>query len=79
MTIAMREANERTSEHRTHRGKSPATHEVNRAKLALLRRVLDEQLALALSHGFHGTTAIELAVQDGTIQHVLHRVERMEK
>jgi hypothetical protein len=51
----------------------------NRAKLALLRRVLDEQLALALARGFYGSTAIELTVQDGTIQHVMHRVERLEK
>jgi hypothetical protein len=51
----------------------------NRAKLDLLAHVLRKQLDAALARGFHGITAIELAIQDGTIQHVKHRVERTEK
>jgi hypothetical protein len=38
-----------------------------------------EILAEALRRGFFGTAAVELSVQDGTIQHIRRRVERIEK
>jgi hypothetical protein len=52
---------------------------VNQQKLALLERALAEILAEALRRGFHGTAGVELCVQDGTIQHIRRRVERIEK
>jgi hypothetical protein len=52
---------------------------VNQQKIALLQTALDEVLAEALRRGFHGTAAVELCVQDGTIQHIRRRVERIEK
>ena len=53
--------------------------DANRVKVALLERVLRDQLATALARGFFGVTKIELAIQDGTIQHVRHGVERTER
>ena len=38
-----------------------------------------ELLAEALRRGFFGTAAVELSVQDGTIQHIRRTVERIEK
>ena len=38
-----------------------------------------ELLAQAMQHGFHGIVAIELAVQDGTIQHIRHKLDRIER
>jgi hypothetical protein len=51
----------------------------NHAKLAVVERVLKDQLAAVLTRGFHGIATLELAVQDGTIQHVRHGVERTER
>jgi hypothetical protein len=51
----------------------------NQQKLALVKAAFAEILTEALRRGFHGTVAIELCVQDGTIQHVRRRVERIEK
>ena len=55
--------------------KTPA----NREKMAQLRSALAEILAEVLRRGFHGTAGVELSVQDGTIQHVRRRVERIER
>ncbi len=52
---------------------------VNQQKLLLLRRALDELLAETLRRGFHGTAGVEFCVQDGTIQHLRRRLERIEK
>ena len=52
---------------------------VNQQKIALLERALAEILAEALRRGFHGTAGVELSVQDGTIQHIRRKVERIEK
>jgi hypothetical protein len=58
----------------------PTSHtEANRVKLALLDRVLKDQLSTVLTTGYNGTTVIEIAINDGTIQHLRHRVERMER
>lgn len=52
---------------------------VNQQKVALLQNAFDEILAEVLRRGFHGTAGVELCVQDGTIQHIRRRVERIEK
>ncbi len=51
----------------------------NLKKVAQLESALAEILAEALRRGFFGTAAVELSVQDGTIQHIRRRVERIEK
>jgi len=51
----------------------------NQEKMALLKAALGEILAEVLRRGFHGTAAIEVSVQDGTIQHIRRKVERIEK
>ncbi|GAG07489.1 unnamed protein product [marine sediment metagenome] len=51
----------------------------NTKKLAQLEAVLAQTLGEALKRGFFGTAAVELSVQDGTIQHIRRRVERIEK
>lgn len=51
----------------------------NRRKIAQLERALTELLAEVLQRGFHGMAAVELSVQDGTIQHIRRKVERLEK
>lgn len=52
---------------------------VNQQKVALLRKALDELLAETLRRGFHGTAGVEFCVQDGTIQYLRRRVERLDK
>ncbi len=52
---------------------------VNQQKITLLQTAFAEILAEVLRQGFHGTAAVELSVQDGTIQHIHRRVERIEK
>lgn len=51
----------------------------NAKKLAQLQEAMKELLAEALRRGFFGTAAVELNVQDGTIQHIRRRVDRIEK
>lgn len=51
----------------------------NMKKLAQLEAALAEILAHVLRRDFFGTAAIELSVQDGTIQHIRRRVERIER
>lgn len=51
----------------------------NVKKVAQLQSALAQILAEALKRGFFGTAAVELSVQDGTIQHIRRRVERIEK
>ncbi|HUT11860.1 MAG TPA: hypothetical protein VMY42_15270 [Thermoguttaceae bacterium] len=51
----------------------------NVKKVAQLEAALAEMLAESLRRGFFGTAAVELSVQDGTIQHIRRRVERIEK
>jgi hypothetical protein len=52
---------------------------VNRTRLDQAHRAWAELLAEALRRGFYGTAALELTVQDGTIQHVRRKVDRMER
>ena len=51
----------------------------NRTKIAQVEAVLAALLAETLRRGFFGTVRIELAVQDGTIQHVRKVVEQVER
>lgn len=51
----------------------------NQSKMAQLRSVLGEILAEVLRRGFHGTAGVEVTVQDGTIQSIRRRVERVER
>lgn len=55
--------------------KSPA----NAKKVAQLKSALAEILAEVLRRGFFGVAAVELSVQDGTIQHIRRRTERIER
>jgi hypothetical protein len=58
---------------------TPLPTPANAKKVALLQQALAELLAEALRRGFHGTAAVEWSVQDGTIQHVRRRLDRIEK
>jgi hypothetical protein len=51
----------------------------NAMKVAQLEKALAEMLAAALKRGFFGTAAVEVCVQDGTIQHIRRKVEQIEK
>jgi hypothetical protein len=51
----------------------------NEKKLAQLQRALDDLLRESLTRGFFGAAGVELIIQDGTIQHIRRRVERIEK
>lgn len=44
-----------------------------------LRAALESLLAETLTRGFHGTAGLEWAVQDGSIQHIRRRQERLER
>jgi hypothetical protein len=52
---------------------------VNETKVGQVEAALAQMLAESLRRGFHGKAAIELAIQDGTIQHIRRMVERIEK
>ena len=58
---------------------TPATTPANREKVSQLREVLAEILAATLQRGFHGTAAVEVNIQDGTIQTIRHRVEQIRR
>jgi hypothetical protein len=51
----------------------------NAKKVAQLQTAWAELLAETLKRGFHGTARVEVSIQDGTIQHIRRRVERIEK
>lgn len=51
----------------------------NQAKVAQVERALAELLTEVLSRGFHGSAGIEMSVQDGTIQHIRRKLERIER
>lgn len=58
---------------------SKATHNTNEQKLSLVHSALREMLDEALCRGYHGVVAIEVTVQDGIIQYVRRRCERVER
>jgi hypothetical protein len=51
----------------------------NQTKIARAQAAWEELLAEVLRRNFFGTAAIEVSVQDGTIQHIRAKVERMER
>jgi len=51
----------------------------NAKKVAQLEKALAELLAATLKRGFFGIAAVEVSVQDGTIQHIRRKVEQIEK
>lgn len=51
----------------------------NDRKVRQLQTVVAELLAEALRRGYHGTVGVELAIQDGTIQHIRRRTDRIER
>ncbi len=51
----------------------------NAKKMAQLEAALAELLAEATRRGFFGVVALELNVQDGTIQHIRRKLERIER
>ena len=55
--------------------KTPA----NQRKMAQLKAALGEILAEVLRRGFHGTAGVELTIQDGTIQSICRKVERIQR
>lgn len=57
-----------------------ATHpDGNDRKVAQLHVVVTEILTEIMRRGFYGTAGIELKVQDGTIQNIRRRVEKLER
>ncbi|MEX2138664.1 MAG: hypothetical protein WD894_05345 [Pirellulales bacterium] len=54
---------------------TPGNHE----KVMQLEALFAELLIEVLRRGFHGRAAIELAIQDGVIQHIRRTLERLEK
>lgn len=58
----------------------PATFSpTNRDKMDQIRSAMTELLAGVLKRGFHGTAALEMTVQDGTIQRIRRKVEQVER
>jgi hypothetical protein len=51
----------------------------NAKKVAQVQAALADLLKESLQRGFFGTAAVELNIQDGTIQHIRRMVERIEK
>ena len=58
---------------------TPMPTATNAKKVAQLQQAMAEILAEALRRGFFGTAAVEFSVQDGTIQNIRRKVERVEK
>ena len=56
-----------------------AKSNTNAKKVAQLESSLAEILTRTLRRGFFGTAAVELSVQDGTIQHIRSKVEQIHK
>ncbi len=52
---------------------------VNQAKLSQADSAWRETLSDVLRRGFYGSVTVEVSVQDGTIQYVRRRVERLDK
>ena len=56
-----------------------ATPPANAKKTAQLHEAIVELLRQSLQRGFFGTAGVEWSIQDGTIQHIRRKVERVEK
>jgi len=51
----------------------------NAKRLAQLQKALAHVLAETLQQGFFGTASVEISVQNGSIQHIRRRVEKVER
>ena len=51
----------------------------NYSKVQKAKAALNEMMAESLKRGFFGTARLEVAVQDGTIQHIRRSLELIEK
>ena len=51
----------------------------NHLKMARLAEAWRQLLAETLKRGFHGSASIEIQVNDGVVQHIRRKVERMER
>jgi hypothetical protein len=51
----------------------------NRTRLDQAQQAWAEVLALALRRGFFGSAAVEICVQDGTIQHIRRKIEQLDR
>jgi len=60
-------------------GASVRTSRVNAAKVEQARDALNELFGLAMRRGFYGSVALEVNVQDGTIQNLRKRLEQLQK
>lgn len=56
-----------------------ATPPANVKKTAQLQEAIVELLTQSLQRGFFGTAGVEWSIQDGTIQHIRRKVDRIEK
>ncbi|MBN1590941.1 MAG: hypothetical protein JW888_15615 [Pirellulales bacterium] len=56
-----------------------STTPTNHHKIVQLRATLAEVLGETLRRGFYGRASVELQVQDGTIQDIRRRIERIER
>lgn len=57
----------------------PVSSRANCRMVAQLRQILERLLQTTLQRGFFGAAAVEINVQDGTIQHVRWRIEQLER
>lgn len=57
----------------------PVRSRTNAERVQQLQTALAELLAQVLRRGFHGTAAVEVSIQDGTIQHIRRRLDQIER
>ena len=55
------------------------TTPTNQLKVAQLQEAMRELLAQVMKQGFFGSAGVELSVQDGTIQTIRRKMERIER
>ena len=55
------------------------TTPTNQRKVAQLEEAVGELLAQVLKRGFFGSAGVELSIQDGTIQSIRRKMERIER
>ncbi len=59
--------------------KPVTTTPTNRKKLDRLEFALERLLSEVLRRGFYGSAAVEIVIEDGTIQYIRHRVEQVQR
>ena len=56
-----------------------STTPINQQKVGQLEAAVAELLMEVLRRGYYGTAGVELSIQDGTIQNIRRRTERIER